>query len=66
MTGDRDLDRARTNILRHRELMSEYRATCEQIEQWEERKADRAVRRAALLERLRRIGRYFDPLGDHR
>jgi len=71
--AERDWDRARANMIQHRRLIAarrqpaEQHAVLEQLElELDGHKVSRAVRRAALLERLRRVGRYFDPLGDHR
>ena len=67
--AERDWDRARANMIQHRRLIAARRPSVEQsavLEQLEIEFPSRAVRRAALLERLRRVGRYFDPLGDHR
>jgi hypothetical protein len=63
---DQDTDRARWNMLQHRRLEAEKAAVADEIERHEEHRASRAARRAVLLERLRRVGRYFDPLGDRR
>jgi len=52
---DRDADRARANIRRHRQLVADRSDSIKAKEQQEARRASRAERRAAWRERLRRV-----------